>query len=192
MQKVRLWIKIAFFAITPVLIAASILYSTHRKTLQQEVFQAVTPLPHIAYAALPDAQTNFNQEIDKDDARTEIVRQFLSRYDSPLEPYAHDIVFLADFYGIDFRLIPAIAMQESNLCKRVPKDSNNCWGWGIYGDKVIRFEDYREGIETVTKSLAKNYKKQGLAHPQDIMKKYTPSSNGSWAKGVNYFMTALE
>lgn len=31
------------------------------------------------------------------------------------------IVAIADKYNIDFRLLPAIAMQESNLCKSDPR-----------------------------------------------------------------------
>ena len=87
---------------------------------------------------------------------------------------------------------PAIAMQESNLCKRSPENSFNCWGFGIYGQKVTRFSDYEEGIEAVTKTLALKYKADGLDTPQEIMRRYTPQSNGSWAESVEYFMDQLQ
>ena len=79
-------------------------------------------------------------------------------------------------------------MQESNLCKKIPDGSHNCWGYGIYGGKVTMFQDYKEGIYTVTKGLATRYKPKGLVTPEQIMTMYTPSSNGSWAFSVNHFM----
>ena len=112
-------------------------------------------------------------------------------YNSPLEQFAPDIVRTADKYGLDYRLLSSIAMQESNLCKKIIKDSYNCWGFGIYGTKVTRFQSYPEAIETVSKTLAKEYKNKGFETPEQIMKKYTPSSNGSWARGVNHFMNQL-
>jgi len=53
-------------------------------------------------------------------------------------------------------------MQESNLCKKQLKDSFNCWGFGIYGKKVTRFDSYKQAIYTVTKTLANQYKAKGL------------------------------
>ncbi len=151
----------------------------------------LSPAQTVTYAALPSTIEVFEGEVESEDARTEIVRQFFEKHDSPLEPYAEEVVEKADEYDLDFRLIPAIAMQESNLCKKIPADSNNCWGYGIYGDNVVYFEDYIHGIETVTKTLATKYKESGLESPEEIMRRYTPSSNGSWANGVNFFLEEL-
>lgn len=161
------------------------------------MYQKATPVrTHmgntVAYAALPTAQNNLAAEITQEDGRAEKVRQFFARYNSPLEPYAKDVVEAADMYGLDHRLIPAIAMQESNLCKKIPHGSNNCWGFGIYGKQVRKFADYKEGIYTVTKTLATKYKGNGLVTPKQIMSMYTPSSNGSWAFSVNHFMEELQ
>ena len=146
----------------------------------------------VAYAALPTSQNILGAEITEGDGRAEKIRQFLARYNSPLEPYAQDVVDAADQYGLDYRLIPAIAMQESGLCKTIPHDSYNCWGFGIYGKTIKRFSDYKEGIYTVTKALATRYKDKGLITPDQIMTMYTPSSNGSWAFSVNHFMDKLK
>ncbi|OIP57317.1 MAG: hypothetical protein COX79_01070 [Candidatus Levybacteria bacterium CG_4_10_14_0_2_um_filter_36_16] len=123
--------------------------------------------------------------------RTTILKEFLNKYNSPLLPYAVHIVSAADFYGIDYRLLPAIALQESTLCKKIPKESYNCWGFGIYGGNVTRFTSYEDAIETISKTLAKEYKAKGLEHPTEIMTKYTPQSNGSWAKNVSYIMDRI-
>lgn len=146
----------------------------------------------LVYAALPTTQNSFNTTIKENDGRTERVRQFFTKYHSPLESYAEDVVIAADEYGLDFRLIPAIAMQESNLCKRIPINSYNCWGFGIYGKKVTRFSDFREGIYTVSKALGTRYKGRGLVTPDEIESMYTPPSNGSWAFSVNHFMQQMQ
>jgi len=144
------------------------------------------------YAALPTNQNSFSVSILPEDGRVTLVQNFLAAYGSPLTPYAQDVVDAADQYHLDFRLLPAIAMQESNLCKKIPIGSHNCWGFGIYGKTVTRFPDYKTAIYTVTKTLALKYKQNGLVTPQQIMTMYTPSSNGSWATGVNYFMDTLQ
>lgn len=126
------------------------------------------------------------------DPRIEGVRNFFAFYKSPLEPYAEDVVILADVYSIDYRLVPAIAMQESTLCKRIPKGTNNCWGFGIYGAKKTGFDSYLHGIHIVTKALATRYIQQGLTTPEEIMKKYTPSNKGEWARNVDDFMARID
>lgn len=146
----------------------------------------------VSYAALPSTQNVLSTTItEQEGGNAENIRQFLAKYNSPLEPYAEDIVNAADEYGLDHRLIVAIAMQESGLCKVIPIDSYNCWGFGIYTGHVTRFVDYKEGIYTVTKALATRYKDKGLVTPDQIMTMYTPNSNGSWAKSVNHFMSQL-
>ena len=129
------------------------------------------------------------------DGRTITIKNYLSGYASPLEPFAADIVRFSDFYRIDPYLIVAIAQQESNLCKKIPPASHNCWGYGIYGDKVTRFTSYPEAIETVVKGLRKNYFDAGLDTPEEIMAKYTPPSlekGGPWATGVQQFLAEMQ
>jgi len=131
-------------------------------------------------------------DITYGDARTASLSQFLAYYQSPLEPYSEKIVMLADQYGFHYGLLPAIAMVESGLCRKIPENSYNCWGWGIYGNKVTRFESYDEAIDTISRGIKKYYIDKGLTTPEDIMRKYTPPSNGSWAHGVNTFLKIIE
>ncbi|MDP2637611.1 MAG: hypothetical protein Q8P26_00945 [Candidatus Levybacteria bacterium] len=190
----RFFLLTSFFAITPVFIFLSILYSlflSHNSKTYNGVF--IGSSNHkVAFAALPSAENVFGNDIIFKDARIEIVKQFFQRYKSPLEPFAKDIVKAADTYGLDYRLLPAIAMQESNVCHKIIANSYNCWGFGIYGKKVTRFENYPQAIETVSRTLAKNYIAGGLDTPEKIMKKYTPSNDGSWAFSVNFFMNQLQ
>lgn len=126
------------------------------------------------------------------DRRVAVLKAFFRKYDSPLYDHADFIVKVSDEYGLDYRLIPAISMQESTACKFIPHNSYNCWGWGIYGNKITRFNSYPEAIETIAKGLKKNYIDKGLTSPEQIMAKYTPSSNGSWARGVGHVLGVLE
>lgn len=126
------------------------------------------------------------------DGRAANLKAFFRKYNSPLYNYAETIVRVSDEYKFDYRLLPAIAMQESNLCRVIPSESFNCWGWGIYGTTVTRFESYDEAIETVGRGIKDHYIDEGLTTASQIMEKYTPSSNGSWAHGVNTFLKALE
>jgi hypothetical protein len=147
----------------------------------------------VVYAALPTSQNTFTEEIVPSDARVETLRQFFAKYKSPLEPYAEKFIIEAEKYDMDFRLLPSIAMQETNLCKKAREGSNNCWGFGVYGGRYTYFETYDQAIEVITKTLATKYRdSHGLVTPEEIQKMYTPSSNGSWAFGVRHFMEKLQ
>ncbi|NCO12249.1 MAG: hypothetical protein COZ34_03685 [Candidatus Pacebacteria bacterium CG_4_10_14_3_um_filter_34_15] len=151
---------------------------------------------------------------ESEDARAVIVANFLKRYNTPkplgvrrlnhpLVPedyFGKFFVELADEYNLDFRLLPAIAMQESNLCVSTPRplnengnvvESYNCLGFGVYGKTVTMFPSFEANFEQAAKSLKKNYIDIGLDTPYKIMKKYTPPSDGSWAESVNQWMTEM-
>jgi len=188
----KIFLSTSFFILTPILLFASIIFFLFLSYNSKLHASFGRNLSGVAFAALPSAENVLGDSIFPKDARIEIVRQFFAKYKSPLEPFASNVVEQADKYGLDFRLIPSIAMQESNLCQKIIADSHNCWGFGIYGKKVTKFQSYPEAIETVTRTLAQNYVAGGLNTPETIMKKYTPSSNGSWANSVNYFMGILQ
>ena len=190
----KIFLLTGFFFVTPLVFFLNIfllLYFGYQQDFTNGVFSN-NKKQHVVYAALPNIQNDINVEITQEDARTELVRQFFAQYNSPLEPFAKDVVFYADLYGLDFRIIPSIAMQESNLCLKAPQNSKNCWGYGIYGGKIKTFGSYPEGIHEVTKTLSTVYKNKGLHTPEEIMTRYTPSSNGSWANGVTFFMDKLQ
>ena len=137
-------------------------------------------------------KTEILTEFKTADIRIANLKYFFRKYESVLYDEAEFIVTTADKYKLDYRLIPAIAMQESGLCKNIYEGSHNCWGWGIYGNKVTRFDSYKEAIETISRGLKANYIDKGLVTPEDIMRKYTPPSAGSWAFGVNFFLKIIE
>lgn len=139
-----------------------------------------------------DLSDGYTAEIKSGDARAANLKSFFRRHNSILYDYSEKIVEVSDKYKFDYRLLPAIAMQESNLCRVIPEDSYNCWGWGIYGTTVTKFDSYNDAIETVAKGIRDDYIDEGLVTASAIMEKYTPSSPGSWSHGVNTFLKALE
>ena len=155
-------------------------------------FSKDTPSGVSLYASLPQSVPQISFEAQELDARVEIVSQYLNRYNSPLGPYAKHLVDMADKYDIDFRLVAAIAQKESNLCKIIPPDSYNCWGWGIHSRGTLHFSSFEEGIEIVSRGLKEDYLDRGYRTVEEIMSKYTPLSNGSWAEGVTQFMEEMQ
>jgi len=180
-----------FFFVPPLFLLTSAFYLYYLSYQSHRTNPPSASVHAAAYAALPSAENSLTGIIDQKDARVEVIKGFFNQYKSPLGPFAQNVVNAADKYNIDFRLLPAIAMQESNLCKKAPKDSFNCWGFGIYGKKTTTFDDYGQAINTVSKTLARDYTNKGLKTPEQIMSKYTPSSDGTWANSVNHFMGTL-
>lgn len=129
------------------------------------------------------------------DARVDIVKNFLARYKSPLTPYDHFaqvLVDAADRNNLDYRLLPAIMMQESNLCKTSDPAIHNCLGFGIHKRGTLSFDTYEDSFDRAAKELKERYIDIGLVTPEQIMRKYTPSSNGSWANSVNQWISEME
>ena len=186
----KVFLLTAFLTLTPIVLVLTLSLLSY-SSFQRNNLMAMGKNPRVAFAALPAASGTLKINITSQDARLAAVKTFFKKYHSELLPFAEDVINSADKYGLDFRLIPAIAMQESTGCKNAPKNSHNCWGFGIYAKKVTRFDNYSQAIDTVTKTLAKQYKANGLETPEQIMTRYTPGSNGSWAKGVNQFMNQL-
>lgn len=196
-KKTLLWMLLFVFLIVANL---AITYSYVKKvkrlqtasTILDEIESGYPANDMFAQSARPPGrEEEIEEQISIADARVANLKRFFRRYNSPLYEHAEYIVKTSDTYSLDYRLLPAIAMQESGVCRAIPHGSHNCWGWGIYGNTVTRFASYPEAVDTVARGLKKNYIDRGLVTASQIMAKYTPSSS-SWANGVNQFMEALE
>jgi hypothetical protein len=188
----KIFLSAIFFTLTPILLTFCILYFSFLGVEKKGPLSFLVSNSNVSYAALPDSQNVLGDSVTPQDARVAVLTDFFNKYNSALAPFAQNVVSSADKYGLDYRLLPAIAWEESTLCKNAPKDSHNCWGYGIYAGKVTSFGSYEEAIDTVTKTLATQYKQNGLETPEQIMARYTPSSNGAWAHGVNTIMDQLQ
>ena len=131
------------------------------------------------------------------DARTLLLESFFKKNNSPMTPYANFIVEEADRYGFDFRLVPAIAMCESNLGKRVPlKAGFNPFGIAVYtGTQTGKnFDSWQDAIEWVSQYIYTKYYSKGITALHDIGEIWAPPSandGGSWADCVEFFENSI-
>lgn len=192
--------KISIFASLFLITLALAEYIDVTTSPNPQVAGANSTLPNLSppdyttvFSALPNNKSNIVTSIKVADARSELLRQYLNHYNSPLEQYVDLIVQMSDQYDFDYRWMVAIAMQESTLCKFIPENSYNCWGWGIYGDKVTRFESYEDAIRRIAPQFKQIFLKDNhTKDPFKVMKTYTPPSDGSWAEGISQFFTDLQ
>lgn len=131
-------------------------------------------------------------EIIAGDSSVQLVEAFFKKYNSPMVGLGKAIVQAATKYQIPFGLLPAIGQCEGNLGKSIPLESHNTWGFGIYGGQITKFASWEEAINTISKAIRTNYFDFGLNTPELMMPKYTPPSDGSWARCVNRFLAELQ
>ena len=187
----NLLLSLSFFVVTPaVLIASLLLYGklSHQQVLGAATVKNIQP---IAYAALPTSENVFAGSATFSDKRIDNLHGFLTAYHSPLAPYADLFVSKADQYNIDYRLLPAIAMQETTLCKKtLAKAPFNCWGWGIWGKHASGFASYEDAINTISSYFAKK-REIGIQSLDEIGSIYNPGNNSNWKENVASFMSEI-
>jgi len=125
------------------------------------------------------------------DLRAKILKDFLVEQDSPLAPYAKDFIDNADKYNLDWKLVAAISGVESTFGKEIPGNSYNAWGWGVYGDNVIRFSSWKDGIQIVSQGLRDRYMDQWGG--KDIYQIGTAyASSPAWAGHVQLYLNKIQ
>lgn len=180
-----------FFFVTPLTLGVS-LFTLGEIQKNKPIPQVIAQISSKLFASVPPPVGEVLGEFTIDDARPVIIEKYLKKHHSPLLPYARQLLAAAEKYGVDYRLIVAIAQCESNLCKRAPAGSYNCWG---FENGATRFLSWEQAFDQVAKTLRERYIDQGLTTPEEIMPKYAPPSvekGGPWAKCVNHFINELE
>lgn len=137
--------------------------------------------------------------IEAADARELLIKSFILKFqpNSPMLPYTKAFIDAADTHNIDFRLIPAIAMCESNLGSRIPsKDSFNAWGIAVYtGQQHGKvFNDWPHAIDWVGQYIREKYYNRSITDLVEIGAIWAPpsvSKDNSWAKCVEGFMNEI-
>jgi len=193
----RLILIVVFLTITPLMLlasAASLIALSNSSSVLGAKSEAEDESYSGAqiYASLPATYPAISGQIIESDARPDILKNFLKKYNSPLEPLSQFIVQTSDKHQLDYRLITAIAMKESGLCKIIPEGSHNCWGWGIHSAGTLGFDSFEEGIETVSLGLKKNYIDKGYITVEEIMQKYAHPDSTTWAEGVLLYMDQMK
>lgn len=132
--------------------------------------------------------SEYNSEVDY---REKVLQEFLKAQNSPLTPYAPEFIKYADEYNLDWKLVVAISGVESTFGQEIPTNSYNGWGWGVYGDNVIRFNSWDEGIKTVSQGLREKYMNQwGAEDIWQIGSLYAASP--AWASHVTYYVNKIQ
>ncbi|MFC1700126.1 hypothetical protein ACFLZ4_00590 [Patescibacteria group bacterium] len=126
------------------------------------------------------------------ESRVKALEGFFEEVNSPLKPQASTFVEVADKYGIDYKLLPAISCIESSCGVKLIEGSFNPFGWGIYGNNAIYFESWEDGIETVAKGIRENYFSKGFNTPEKMAPIYTPPNSANWLYAVRGFMYRIE
>lgn len=93
-------------------------------------------------------------DVEVEDVRAEIIDNYFKEHNMPLYGYGSVMVEVADKYGLDWRLLPAISVRETSggkyMCKNI-NAHNNPFGWGSCR---IGFDSINVAIETVGYKLS--------------------------------------
>jgi len=141
-----------------------------------------------------DTSVSFiGKEIDTGkEEKIEALEKFFEGQKSPLKDSAGTFVRVAEKYGLDYRLLPAISCMESACGKMIIPGSYNPFGWGIYGKNAIYFKSFDESIEVVGKGISEKYVAKGLDTPEKMAPVYTPPNPIGWRNGVNFFIGKID
>jgi hypothetical protein len=111
--------------------------------------------------------TAWAEEAATPDGRLPILKNFFTKYRSPLALHANDFLKVADKFGLDWRLMPSLVIIESggrNI------RNNNVFGWG---NGASRFRTVAESIGVVADCLVNKLPYRGKSF-EDKMKAYNP------------------
>ena len=143
------------------------------------------------YSSKPLTLQSSTTSIYSKDSRAQRINEVFKMYKCPLEGLGDVFVYEADKNNIPWWLVAAVSFQESGCGKKTPEvggiESYNAWGWGVYGNSTFSFDNWVRGIETVSKYFNERFYSKGITDTCEIMKTYTPPSDGSWCEGVNHF-----
>ncbi len=145
-------------------------------------------------AILNASSTNTEAAISIEDIRSERAAKidaYYGRYNLPLTGYGMKMVLVAEKNGIDWNLLPAIAMRETTggkfACYKNP------FGWGSC---KIKFANFDEAIEMVGKNLGGGNKKTAIYYSNNTSAQKLYYYNGtvvpSYPREVMKIMTRIE
>lgn len=112
------------------------------------------------------------------------VATFLESQNSPMAPHATDIVRAGSTYGVDPRLVVAIAGVESSFGRKCR--GHNAWGWN---NGRTRWSSWSESIDSYTKLFSENY--PNWRNLRRIAPVYNPNTPEKWGRKVSFLMAAI-
>lgn len=192
----KLLLVVAWFPITLILLIVNLaVLHGYNHTYPAEVKLSAMPPQELNFQLAAGIGTSqvLSAQIIASDARAYLVESFLKHHDSPMAPFSQIIVNEADKNGIDFRLVTAIAMCESNAGKRMPKkDEFNAFGIAVYTGQLNgkSFDSWPHAIEWVSNYIKTRYFDRGITDLHDIGAIWAPPSvetGYSWTNCVESF-----
>jgi len=126
------------------------------------------------------------------DERVKKLKLFFESKQSPFANSAEHFINEADRLEIDWKLIPAIAGNESYFGQHIPANSFNAWGWAVFtGMRDGRhFASWEDGITVVSEGIKHNYIDKGAIAIEQIGRKY--AADPRWAAKVSFFMKQID
>lgn len=129
----------------------------------KKFYKVVQILAFVPFMAIPNISTSSHigslelKPVTKVEVSLEQIRKekadsidaFFKSRSMPLQGTGMTFVLVAEKYGLDWRLLPAISVRESSGGKAAC--SYNTFGWGSC--KLHNFHSYEEAIEAVGKNL---------------------------------------
>lgn len=189
-----LWFPLTFILL---IVNLAFLATTSHLTTPSLPLSATAPNEQSGVTASSGTPEVLSASVIAGDARTLLLESFFNRNKSPMTSYAGLIVREADRNGFDFRLLPAIAMCESNLGKRMPlKAGFNPFGIAVYTGtlKGKNFDSWEHAVVWVSEYLKAKYFDRGIKDLKEIGAIWAPPSvetDYSWTSCVEYFMDSI-
>lgn len=148
-------------------------------------------LKYTIYAAKPLVLGAATFRLEHGDSRAELINSVFEKYNCPMAGLGEKFVAEADKNEIPYWIVASIAFQESSCGKKVPivggQSSFNAYGYGVWGNNITMFDSWEHGIEVMSRYMHKMFFSKGTDDLCEIMKTYTPPSEGSWCEGVEFF-----
>jgi len=155
-------------------------------------------LKYSVFSSKPLVLDKIDYDIGSVDSKAERVDSVFEFYKCPIAGQGNVFVQKAEENDLPYWLLAAMSFQESGCGKNTPKikgsssETYNLFGWGVWGDKVYKFDGYEQAIDIVSKYMNKKFYSKGITDLCEIMQTYTPPSDGSWCNGVQYFGDVIQ
>lgn len=179
-------IIVLLFIISPLVIPETLTIAAPTVPKSQNLQSNTTPKPDTtALNESKKQKVELNKKIEREKRiaeekaeRIRITRDYLAKFNSPMEPYAHVIVNAADRCGGDFKALIAIARIESGL-GAMPYKKYNPYGY-LNG---VQYSGWESALDRLSCQISKQYLAVYGNNFEKIGSIY--AANPNWAKKVS-------
>ncbi len=155
----------------------------HKSPERKQGKRKASPRPDWYINKLPKARREYLLKVRP--KKVAWLKAFFARYNSPLKANVYDFVYASEYYGIDYRLLPAISIVESSGGKYLFRPYNP-FGWGRHG-----YKSFHDAIWDVARGLSVYHYRLKRTTPESIGRLYNPVTPTHWARKVRYLMSLM-